>query len=155
MTSLDEARVTTTHTDPAGPAAGAPRLVLKSEHRWAGEGQPEFRLDRSVTTIGSHDSCDVVLPDLEPLHAVVFQDDADEFVLDNCGPETRVHGVVVAESAILRTGARIDIGPHSLAYFREEHADHGRPFGGREGGEIGHQRPQPPRRPDPEQGTGR
>lgn len=155
MMSLDESRVTTTHTDPAGPAAGEPRLVLKSEDLWAGEGQPEFRLDRSLTTIGSHDSCDVVLPHLEPLHAVVFHDDTDEFVLDSCGPETRVHGAVVTESAILRTGARIDIGPHSLAYFREEHADHGRPFGGREGGEIGHQRSQAPGGSEPEQTTGR
>jgi hypothetical protein len=44
-----------------------------------------------------------------------------------------------------RTGARIDIGPHSLAFLREEYADHGRPHGGREGGEIGPQRSHRPR----------
>ena len=32
-----------------------------------------------------------------------------------------------------------------MSFYREEYADHGRPYGGRVGGEIGHQRPQPPR----------
>jgi hypothetical protein len=32
-----------------------------------------------------------------------------------------------------------------MTFFREEFADHGRPYGGRVGGEIGHQRPQPER----------
>ncbi|MEO5610202.1 MAG: FHA domain-containing protein [Ornithinibacter sp.] len=152
---LDEPRVTTTHTDPAGPVAGAPHLVLKSEVAWAGEQQRVFWLDRTRTTIGSHDSCDVVLPDLEALHAVVFRDDADEFLLERRAPDTRVHGAVVMTTATLRTGARIELGPHSFAYSREEHADHGRPFGGREGGEVGHQRSQPPRRSQAEQDAGR
>ena len=33
-----------------------------------------------------------------------------------------------------------------MSFYREEYADHGRPYGGRAGGEIGHQRPQPARR---------
>jgi hypothetical protein len=86
-----------------------------------------------------------VLPDLEPLHTVVSHDDHDEYLVESCGPEVRVHGAVVVESALLRTGARIDVGPHTLSFFREEQADHGRPYGGREGGEIGHQRNQPHR----------
>jgi hypothetical protein len=46
----------------------------------------------------------------------------------------------------LRTGALITLGPWRLAFFREEFADHGRPFGGRMGGEFAVQRPQPARR---------
>ena len=47
------------------------------------------------TTIGSDPGCDVVLPGLEPHHASVLHTDADEYVLTNLGPETRVHGAVV------------------------------------------------------------
>ncbi len=32
-----------------------------------------------------------------------------------------------------------------MSFFREEYADHGRPYGGRIGGELGHQRTQPSR----------
>jgi hypothetical protein len=145
-------RVTTTHT-PHG--AGSPRLVLKKEDMWDGERQPVFWLGDPFTTIGSSSFCDVVLPGIEPLHAVVVHDDLDEYLIENCGPETRVHGRVVEDSTTLRTGARIDLGPHSLSYFREEYADHGRPYGGREGGEIGHQRSQPPRPSSEEPSTGR
>ena len=56
-----------------------------------------------------------------------------------------MHGAVVLHEALLRTGARIELGPWTLLYAREEHADHGRPYGGRIGGELGHQRPQPRR----------
>jgi hypothetical protein len=56
----------------------------------------------------------------------------------------KVNGRPVTE-ALLRTGARVDVGGHHLAFVREEYADHGRPFGGRIGGELGYQRPQPPR----------
>jgi hypothetical protein len=140
-TSADHG-VTTTHRSHGG---GRPRLVLEQEDVWEGEGQPEFRLTRSVMLIGSDRACDIVLPDLEPLHTVVSHDDHDEYLVESCGPEVRVHGAVVVESALLRTGARVDIGPHTLSFFREEHADHGRPYGGREGGEIGHQHPQPDR----------
>jgi hypothetical protein len=148
--------VTTTHT-PAGPNPGwgSPRLVLKLEQRWPGEAQPVYWCDEPFTTIGSSSFCDVVLPDIEPLHTVVIHDELDEYLVENCGPETRLHGVVVVESMTLRTGARIDLGPHSLSFFREEYADHGRPYGGREGGEFGHQRSQPPRPSDEEPSTGR
>ena len=108
-----------------------------------------------MSTIGSDRGCDIVLPDLAPRHAVVRHDDADEYVLESRGPETRVHGAVVDRPAILRTGARVDVGPHSLSFFREEYADHGRPYGGREGGELGHQRSQPPRPSDEEPSPGR
>ena len=55
-----------------------------------------------------------------------------------------MHGASV-DTAILRTGTRVDVGPWTLSYFREEYADHGRPYGGRIGGELGHQLSQPSR----------
>ena len=131
----------TTRTGPARPAWSwrRPTSGRASASRCSG-------CSTSETTIGSDPDCDVVLPGLEPHHASVLHTDADEYVLTNLGPETRVHGAVVTGSATLRTGARVDLGEHSLAFAREEYADHGRPFGGRIGGEAGRQRPQPPRR---------
>ena len=136
-------KVTTTH-DPSG--SGAARLVLKKQDMWEGEHQPVFWLNEKETTIGSDPSCDIVLRDLAPLHTTVRHDSEDEYVLGNLGPEARVHGAVVHAFAVLRTGARIDVGRHQLSFYREEYADHGRPHGGRIGGEAGHQQRQPPRR---------
>lgn len=39
-------------------------------------------------------------------------------------------GAAARDASVLRTGARIQMGKWCLAYFREEFADHGRPFGG-------------------------
>jgi len=105
-----------------------------------------FPLRDDVTTIGAGPDCDIRLPGLESLHAEVRHDDEDEFVLVRRGSTgiTRVHGAPV-ETAILRTGCGIDLGQWHLSYFREEYADHGRPYGGRIGGELGHQRSQPSR----------
>ncbi len=125
---------------------GSPRLVLEKQDLWPGEGQAVYWLEKDETTIGSDGSCDIVLPGLEATQAVVRHTAHDEYVLASVGPDARVHGAVVAEPVTLRTGARIDVGEHALAFAREEHADHGRPFGGRIGGEAGRQRPQPPRR---------
>jgi hypothetical protein len=47
---------------------------------------------------------------------------------------------------ILRTGALITLGSWRLAFFREEFADHGRPFGGRDGRKFPVQRQQLERR---------
>ena len=57
---------------------------------------------------------------------------------------TRVNGAHV-DSAVLRTASRVQVGEWTMSFFREEYADHGRPFGGRIGGELGYQRPQPDR----------
>ena len=133
-------RPTTTH-DPA--RGGAPRLVLAKEAVSPGERTPIFWLHDEMT-IGSDPSNDVVLPGLEPRHARIVHDDADEWVVVAVAGVTRVHGAPVVRQ-ILRTGARVELGGHRLAYVREEYADHGRPFGGRIGGELGHQVPQPPR----------
>ncbi len=133
-------RITTTH-DPA--RGGSPRLVLAKEAVWAGERQPVFPLQER-TTIGSDAGADVRLPGLEPQHAVIEHDERDEYVVTALAGPVRVHGAFV-EHQMLRTGARIEVGGHCLVFHREEYADHGRPFGGRIGGEAGHQVPQPPR----------
>ena len=130
----------TTHDPDRG---GAPRLVLLKQDYWAGERQPVFWLHDGLT-IGSGAGCDLRLPGLEDLHAVVHHDADDEWVVEAVGGVTRVHGAPVIRQ-LLRTGARVTVGRYQLGYFREEHADHGRPYGGRIGGELGHQRPQPPR----------
>lgn len=134
-------RAGTTH-DPA--RGGQPRLVLVARDAYLpGERQPIYWLGE-VARIGSAPDCQVRLPGLRPLHAEVLHDGQDEFVVIAHDPDTRVHGAPVIRSA-LRTGARLDVGPWTLAFAREEYADHGRPHGGRIGGELGHQRPQPPR----------
>lgn len=136
--------VTTTHDPQRG---GDPRLVMPVGPYARAEDRPRiFPLRDDVTTIGGSADCDIQLPGLEPLHAEIRHDDHDEFVLVRVGSKgiTRVHGASV-EKAILRTGSGVDLGQWHLSYFREEYADHGRPYGGRIGGELGHQRPQPSR----------
>lgn len=134
-------RVTTTH-DPA--RGGGPRLVhVPGDGVWRPESPVHWLQDR-VTVLGSDPSCDVVLPGLAPRHVEVHHDEADEFVLLALAPGVRVYGEQVRRH-LLRTSARIEVGGHVLVYVREEYADHGRPFAGRIGGELGRQRPQPPR----------
>lgn len=133
-------RVTTTH-DPA--RGGAPRLVLVRSVVRPGERQPIFWLGERVV-IGSDPACDVVLGGLAPRHAVVTHERDDELVVTPLQGIVRVHGARVDRS-VLRTGTRLDLGDHALVFTREEYADHGRPHGGRIGGEAGRQLPQPPR----------
>ncbi len=136
--------VTTTHDPDRG---GHPRLSLPlGPYPRPGDRQQVFPLRDDVTTIGSGADCHIRLPGLEPLHAEVRHDDEDEFVLVRIGAagSTRVHGAPV-DTAILRTGCGVDLGEWRLSYVRDEYADHGRPYGGRIGGELGHQRTQPSR----------
>jgi hypothetical protein len=108
------------------------------------------------TTFGSDPGCDVVIEGLEPLHAVIERTELDEYVLTHVAPVgTSTVAGVAADHSLLRTGAGIALGPARLTYFREEYADHGRPFGGRLGGEIDSQRPQPTPRPRKPSGPGR
>lgn len=137
-------RTTTTH-DPA--RGGMPRLVLVRETAWPGERQPIYWLTDGFT-IGSQAGCDLVLPGLEPVHARLVHDEDDEWTVVPVAGVTRVHGAPVVRQ-ILRTGSRVEMGGHVLAFHREEYADHGRPYGGRIGGELGRQRPQPPREATP------
>ncbi|MGM7666073.1 hypothetical protein [Microbacterium sp. A93] len=92
-----------------------------------------------------------MLTDADPVHATITHDDQDEYVLAlrgegemNSNPDTDNLG---GKSEILRTGARFTVGPWTLVFSREEFADHGRPYGGREGGELSDQ-PSQPERPD-------
>lgn len=144
-------RVTTTHDPGRG---GLPRLVELLPDGGTLAGPPVHWLQQERTVLGSDPACDVVLPGLAPRHAEVRQDEADEFTIVALDPETRVHGQRVS-TAVLRTAARIELGPEEgrrvLTFVREEYADHGRPYGGRIGGELGHQRSQPSRRPAQEQ----
>jgi hypothetical protein len=138
--------VTTTH-DPRG--GGNPRLIMAPpEHPTPEDRREVFALRDDVTTIGGGADCDIRLPGLEPLHAVVHHDELDEFVLARVGSagDLRVNGAPV-DRAVLRTSSRLELGHWTLTFFRDEHADHGRPYGGRAGGEIGHQRRQPRRHP--------
>lgn len=110
------------------PGVGAPRVF------WLSPG------DR----IGSGADCEIRLPGLAEVHAVLRHDDNDEWAVETVGGTTRVHGRPVMREN-LRTGTAVTVGEHRLSFFREEFADHGRPYGGRIGGELGRQRAQEPR----------
>lgn len=137
--------VTTTHDPRRG---GNPRLVTAPG---TGPGPDDarevFPLSDVVTSIGSDASNDVRLPGLDPWHVEIHHDDRDEFVLRRVG---RLGGTMVngerLDVAMLRTGTRLEMGPWTMSFARDEYADHGRPYGGREGGEFGQNRPQPSRR---------
>jgi len=136
-------RVTTTH-DPSG--GGSPRLLFAADST-QGLDTRVFYLKRGSTTIGSSDACDLVLTGIHALHAEVVRNDDDEYVLvhrESASP-SRINGRPVVGEQILRTGSRIELGSWVMSYFRAEESDHGRPYGGRIGGELGYQRPQ--RRP--------
>lgn len=133
--------VTTTH-DPYG--GGHPRLYL-SDTRVAAMNRTVgvIYLEPSVTTLGSGEQADLVLSGVDEVQATIERTPEDEYVLKARGTSvhTYVNGRELPEQT-LRTGSRLEIGPWRLTYVRDEHADHGRPFGGRIGGELGYQRPQ-------------
>ncbi|MDQ0729364.1 FHA domain-containing protein [Arthrobacter sp. B1I2] len=138
-------RITTTHYARGG---GRPRLIfVQDSATWTGQIPREVALTGDVTTIGSGPGADVRLEGLEEFHAEIRHDEQDEYVLVPNGP---VSGSVSRTGpSVLRTGARIQMGQWCLAFFREEFADHGRPYGGRSGGELAYERPQL----DPRTGT--
>lgn len=131
--------------DPA--RAGSPRLVHVPDVALPDTRRTVYSLTEDVL-IGSAEACDIRLPGLEPYHCRVVHDQDDEFVAIALGGVVRVHGAPV-EEGLLRTGTRLELGDHCLVFSREEYADHGRPYGGRIGGELGRQRPQPVRVPTP------
>ena len=137
--------VTTTH-DPAH--GGNPRLVMASPPHPTPEDVPRvFPLRGGVVTIGSAPEADIRLPGLAPQHAEVHHDELDEFSVVRIGSaDVRVNGAP-QDRALLRNATRLELGEWTLSFSREEYADHGRPYGGRIGGELGHQRSQPPRTP--------
>lgn len=136
--------VTTTHDPFRG---GNPRLALPvGPPPRVGDRPTVFRLRDDVTTIGSDASCDIRFPGLEGVHVEIRHNDDDDFVLTRVAGAgiVRVHGAPT-DLAVLRTGCLIDLGDCKLVYARDEYADHGRLYGGRIGGELGHQRTQPSR----------
>ncbi|MHA7222523.1 FHA domain-containing protein [Arthrobacter sp. RHLT1-20] len=131
-------RITTTHYTRGG---GRPRLIfVQDSESWNGQVPREFSLSAERVRIGSDESADLQLPGLDGVHAEIVHNDQDEYVLVRHGKVSGSFGP--ASTSVLRTGARIQMGKWCLAFFREEFADHGRPFGGRSGGEFAFQRPQ-------------
>lgn len=135
---------TTTHSE---WGAGNPRLIVSGAEHF------EFPLDSDRTTIGSGDGADLRVAGTAPVHAEVRHDDRDEYVLlqyedaeTNTTPEPRA-SLDGAEGIVLRSGAQFRMGEWRFTFARDEYADHGRPFGGREGGELADQ-PLQPERPD-------
>ncbi len=141
-------RITTTHYT---PGSGRPRLIFAvGDSSWDGSRPREFDLLPTKTVIGSGEEADLRLPGLAPIHAEIRHEGDDEYVLYGFdqvgGGGAREQGPGRDRGGrILRTGARIELGDWRLAYFRAEFADHGRPYGGRQGGEFSDQRKQPPR----------
>ena len=140
--------VTTTHYT---HGSGRPRLIfVVGSTNWNGQMPREFDLLPGTTTIGSSAQADLQLPGLKPLHAEIRHDDNDEYRLFAIGEVSGSsrpadEAPSSAKGQILRTGSRLEMGPWRMGYFREEFADHGRPFGGRVGGEFAVQKPQPSR----------
>jgi hypothetical protein len=130
---------TTTH-DPRG--GGRPRLIFTlGGSAQANTVQREFDLLPGVTVIGSGTDADLCLAGLGEHHAEIRRDAFDEYVYVDLGTSagSRVDGRPVGEQA-LHTGDRIELGTWTLSYYRQEFADHGRPYGGRQGGEFSIQR---------------
>jgi FHA domain len=139
-------KVATTH-DPHG--GGHPRLIFAmGGEAPPGTEQRQFELLRGVTVIGSSKDADLRLEGLAENHAEIRRDAADEYVYVDLGTPagSRIDGQPVSNQ-VLRTGDRIELGNWTVSYYREEFADHGRPYGGRQGGEFSDQQPQDEPRP--------
>jgi len=131
---------TTTH-DAWG--AGDPHLRITG-----GGDRLVYHLRDDVVRIGSAAGNELVLPGADPVHATITHDERDEYVLTLHGPgETNAASLDASgeRAQILRTGASFTVGEWELVFGREESADHGRPYGGRQGGELSDQDLQPPR----------
>jgi hypothetical protein len=127
---------TTTHAE---WGAGDPHLLI-SRHD---EDRSVHHLTEMAVTIGSDAGCGLRLEGAAPLHATIVHDERDEFVLTMHAPGMMNANDLDAKDGArvetLRTGARFTIGEWMLVFSRDEYADHGRPYGGREGGEGTHQ----------------
>lgn len=111
---------------------GNPRLVIapteghvKADAPQARGVEVAFPLDKERTTIGGDDKQDIVLEGLADQHAVIdWWQDGDEYVFR---PLTSTEDVYVDGQPIttgLHNGDRIDIGPWTLVFQRDEEADH-------------------------------
>ncbi|MTE23771.1 hypothetical protein [Microbacterium sp. ZXX196] len=142
---VDDGTGVSTHSE---WGAGHPRLrVSRGDERF------EHALADDDTTIGSAAGSTLRLEGTDALHATITHDDRDEYVLTlhgegemNANPDAAgTHPGDRTET--LRTGARFTAGAWAFVYARDEYADHGRPYGGRNGGELSDQ-PEQPARPD-------
>jgi hypothetical protein len=132
---------TSTHAE---RGAGRPRLIFKVGENWDGTPPREFDLLDGTTRIGSAEDMDLRLDGLDPFHAEIRHSDHDEYVLLHVTADDEQNGPMMSSAGlagegILRTGAPVELGSWAMSFFREEFADHGRPGGGREGGEGAHQ----------------
>ena len=135
---------TTTH---ASWGAGRPHLIITGpdgSHR-------EHVLEGGAFRIGSGADSEIRVEGIETLAAEIRHDENDEFVYlpyapgetnARLQPMTTVGG---QDGEVLRTGARFTLGDWTFVFARDEFADHGRPYGGRQGGEGTIQPTQPPR----------
>lgn len=137
---------TTTHAE---PGAGSPRLLVTG-----GETRLVHELGLERLVIGSGASAGLQLAGLDDVHAIVEHDDRDEYVVTLVGagltntapaPGDEEGQVSTRQPQVLRTGANFIAGPWRFVFMRDEFADHGRPYGGREGGELSDQPAQPER----------
>ncbi|WP_051191636.1 FHA domain-containing protein [Microbacterium luticocti] len=134
---------TTTHS---AWGSGHPHLILSGpgDHR-------EVPLDEDLVRIGSGADAHVRIDGLDPLHAEIHHDVHDEYVLVLHGQAQTNHRPVPLASLdgkpgeVLRTGARFVLGDWAFTFARDEYADHGLPYGGRQGGEGAPEPHQPPR----------
>ncbi|KNY06007.1 FHA domain-containing protein [Microbacterium sp. GCS4] len=136
----------TPETTHAEYGAGDPRLRINHD-----DDRSEFALEAEVVRIGSAAEADLRVPGADPVHATITHDERDEYVLEMHG-EGGMNTNPAADAThpgdrteTLRTGAQFTIGDWSFTFAREEFADHGRPFGGRLGGEYSDQPLQEPR----------
>lgn len=133
--------VRTTH-DPAG--GGRPRLYFAAPLDYPGEPPRVFSLPPSDAVLGAAPTCQLSLPGLRDQHALIRRTAGDEYTIEPAvvGADVRVAGALITGPTVLRTGTRVELSGWRMSYFREEFADHGRPYGGRIGGEAGYQRSQ-------------
>ncbi len=131
---------TTTHYARGG---GRPRIIfVKDSESWDGKAPKVVNVIEEVMEIGSAPGVGLELSGLEPVHARIVHNELDEYVLVAMGPVGGSAGMKPGSEYTLRSGARMELGDWRLVFFREEYADHGRPFGGRNGGELSFQKPQ-------------
>lgn len=133
-------RATTTHYADGG---GRPRLIfVQDSESWDGKAPKVLNIMGDSIEIGSAPENGLTLPGLEPVHARITRNDLDEFVVEAVGRVGGSAGLKPGDRYTLRSGARMELNGWRLVFYREEYADHGRPFGGRNGGELAVQRPQ-------------
>lgn len=134
-------RPTTTHAE---WGAGRPHLLITSDdaERFT------YPITVDEMTIGSAAGNTLSLAGSDPLHATIVHDERDEYVLTMHGEGNTNASSLTDDGTrteILRTGAQFTIGRWRFVFRRDEYADHGRPYGGREGGELSDQQSQPAR----------